>query len=146
MTLTEETREHYKKKLLSAPDGQPPLTKHEIQDIFAASGAQANDQDVDLAYDLLMNTWAHESRFDDLMMFIDQVKKTDSTAILKELFDSLDANNDGVLQYDEVLNGFQSLGIEISPEEVNQIFADADENGNQLLEFDEFAKVVGKHM
>ena len=141
-----EVLSHYKAKLANAPDGQPPLTKTEIQDLLIHSGVTPNDHDVDLAYDLLTNTWSHDNRFDDLLMFIDQVKKTDQHAILKELFESLDENKDGVLQVDEVINGFKSLGIEITEEEVKNLFKEADENGNQLLEFHEFEKVVGKHL
>ncbi|OHT07147.1 hypothetical protein TRFO_01264 [Tritrichomonas foetus] len=140
-----DTLEHYKKKMRSVPDGQPPLSKPEINDFMTAASVKFTEQDVDLAYDLLQNTWTRETRFDDFLLFVDQLNKTDSNSILRELFDSLDSNHDGVLQYEEVLSGFKSLGIEISEEEVNKIFKEADENGNQVLEFDEFARVVGDY-
>lgn len=139
------TREIYKKKLRSTPNGQPPLTKLEIHDFFTAAKSNFTEKDVDLAYDLLQNTWSQETRYDDFIIYVDELNKSDSTKILRELFDSLDANHDGVLQYQEVLDGFKSLGIEITEDEVNKIFKEADANGDQVLEFDEFVKVVGEH-
>ncbi|KAK8896456.1 hypothetical protein M9Y10_014356 [Tritrichomonas musculus] len=139
------TREIYKKKLRSTPNGEPPLTKLEIQDFFTAAGSHFTEKDVDLAYDLLQNAWSQDTRYDDFILYVDELNKSDSTKVLRELFDSLDRNHDGVLQYEEVLDGFKSLGIEITDDEVNKIFKEADSNGDQVLQFDEFIKVVGEH-
>lgn len=138
-----ETFEIYKKKLNAAPAGQPPLTKLEIQDFFTAAGAKFSEKDVDLAYDLLTTTWPRETRFEDFTLFVDELNKSEPNKILRELFDSLDSNHDGVLQYEEVLQGFKSLGIEITDDEVNKIFKEADANGDQVLQFDEFVRVIG---
>lgn len=138
------TLDIYKKKLRSTPNGQPPLTKLEIQDFFTAAKTKFTEKDVDLAYDLLQNTWTQETRYDDFILYVDELNKSDSTKILRELFDSLDSNHDGVLQYQEILDGFKSLGIEITDDEVNKIFKEADANGDQVLQFDEFVKVVGE--
>ena len=145
MNSIKASLDHYKKKLWAAPEGQPPLTKLEINDFMTAAGVKFTEKDVDLAYDLLMNTWTRQTRFEDLVYYTDQLNKASSDTIIRELFDSLDSNHDGVLQYEEVLVGFQSLGIDINEEEVNKIFKEADNNGDHVLDFNEFVKVAGDH-
>ena len=140
------TKEELQAKLAKAEEGKDPLTRDEIRSLLESANLNVKDSDVNLCYELLTNVWKKSTMFDDLMLFIDQLVSADKAALIKELFDSLDSNHDGVLSEEEVRNGFKSLGIELSSEEVNGLFVAADENASNVLEFEEFAKVVGPHL
>merc|ERR1719367_1884388 len=47
---------------------------------------------------------------------------------LLEVFNDLDANNDGLLQPKEIINGFSSIGIILTDKVVDDILKQADEN------------------
>ena len=123
-----------------------PLTKEETKRLLVAAGVTVTDADVNLCHELMTNVWAKDKIFEEMVMFIDQLLSDDTEKIVRELFDSLDANHDGVLSEEEVVNGFKTLGIEISEEEVKGLFKAADENANQFLEFEEFRKAIAPHL
>ena len=123
-----------------------PLAKDEIKKLLNAAGVTVTDADVNLCYELMTNVWSKDNLYEDMIMFIDQLLSDDTTKVVRELFDALDENHDGVLSEEEVRNGFHTLGIDISEEEVCGLFKAADENSNHLLEFEEFLKAVAPHL
>lgn len=142
--ITETLKSRIQNKIAAAKPDEPVFTKDEIKEILIEAGSQGNQSDVDLAFDIYNNAKS-KTLYHDFIIFVQQVVRADSRNTLRELFESLDANHDGVLQFDEVLNGFHELGISITPEEVSALFKEADENGDQVLQFDEFVHVVSKY-
>lgn len=57
---------------------------------------------------------------------------------LRELFDDLDADHSGVLSLDELCQGLRAQGYNLSNEEVRQLMAEVDVDGNGYVDFDEF--------
>ena len=58
---------------------------------------------------------------------------------LEALFRSLDANGDGLLQYDELLTGFVDMyGETVGQEECKRIFAQVDADGSGAIGLQEF--------
>ena len=63
----------------------------------------------------------------------------DETARLQQVFIKLDENQDGKLQYDEVLKGYtEFFGQDIAEEETKRIFALVDVDNSGEIDFSEF--------
>ena len=85
--------------------------------------------------------------------FIIRLKYIENNEDLKEqqkldkLMAVLDADNDGEITADELVNGFKSEGFELSLEEAKELIAEVDADDNKVLDHSEalslFAKVMG---
>mmetsp|Transcript_17478 Transcript_17478/g.27002 ORF Transcript_17478/g.27002 Transcript_17478/m.27002 type:complete len:671 (+) Transcript_17478:88-2100(+) len=58
------------------------------------------------------------------------------------IFDLVDENRDGVVDFDEFTSALQRLSIDISSSEAIQIFREADKNCSGSLDFDEFSDTM----
>jgi len=63
---------------------------------------------------------------------------------LRHVFDSLDVNKDGSLDFNELQQGFRKAGFNYNDEQVRKMIEAADTNKNSTVEFDEFYKFVSK--
>lgn len=63
------------------------------------------------------------------------------------MFNHLDINHDGVIQYDEFLEGVRPPMNSLRKSLVNQAFDKLDKNGNGILELDDIMKIydASKH-
>ena len=145
--LSKEKIAEINRKFASAPKNQVPLTKEEIKAILIEAGCKGNDSDVQLCEEIIQNGLGSQNSADDFLILVEQIHKFDSQeSLIRELFDSLDKNHDGVLQRNEVEEGFKELSIDISPEELNRIFEEADANKDEVLQYEEFVKVVKQQL
>ncbi|KAI8848750.1 hypothetical protein BC829DRAFT_375033 [Chytridium lagenaria] len=61
---------------------------------------------------------------------------------IKEAFDLFDTDKDSALDYHELKVAMRALGFEVKKAEVLKILRDFDKNGQGLIEFDDFNKVM----
>lgn len=62
----------------------------------------------------------------------------------RNMFEQLDLNGDGMLQRDELVIGFRNIYGEVVEEEIDQIMALADLNGNGELDYSEWLVATAK--
>lgn len=79
-------------------------------------------------------------RMSELHNGTDATEKAPATVLgkLRELFDDLDMDHSGVLSLDELSEGLRAKGYSLSKEEVQQLMAEVDVDGNGYVDFDEF--------
>lgn len=70
----------------------------------------------------------------------DEVKR----ANLQGVFDSLDTNKDGSLDFHELQSGFKKAGVELNDSQLKKMIAVVDSNNNNKIEFDEFYQMASK--
>jgi len=72
----------------------------------------------------------------------------DATEIkrMKEAFSFFDKNDDGEISTDEIGGVMRTLGYAISDEELKDIMNDLDENGDGIMDFDEFVVMMDRRM
>ena len=73
-----------------------------------------------------------------MSMMVQSMVTKDETARLQQVFQKLDVNNDGKLQYDELLAGFKEYYGDTAKDEVDRIFAIVDVDHSGEIEFSEF--------
>ncbi|KAL8162289.1 hypothetical protein V2J09_013778, partial [Rumex salicifolius] len=61
---------------------------------------------------------------------------------IKETFEHFDTDNSGYIDAKEMRIAIRELGSEMTEEQIEQLFADADDDGNGLLDFDEFCYIM----
>jgi hypothetical protein len=66
----------------------------------------------------------------------------DSLAILKQAYRTFDIDGDGTITDSEVRTLLQGLGVHVSQESLNDLFARFDKDGNNALDFSEFVMMM----
>jgi len=69
-----------------------------------------------------------------------------SLAQLKEVFKFMDKDDNGHVDSDEIKGVLSKLGVEITGEEIKDIMASLDENGDGVMDFDEFVQMMDRRM
>jgi Ca2+-binding EF-hand superfamily protein len=59
---------------------------------------------------------------------------------MKSTFDSIDTDNSGFIDINELTNVSRALGHELKEEELTAVFADLDENSDSKISYEEFVK------
>jgi len=70
----------------------------------------------------------------------------DELAQLKEVFKFMDKDDNGHVDSDEIKGVLSKLGVEITGEEIKDIMASLDENGDGVMDFDEFVQMMDRRM
>lgn len=80
--------------------------------------------------------------FEFLTMMARKVKDVDADAELREAFNVFDKNGDGFISHDELSLVLKNLGDPSSETDVAKMIKDADSDGNNLIDFEEFKKMM----
>ena len=110
-------------------------TANEIDAIFAMGDTDQDGQISFLEFSKIMIPSCQEA----LNKFWRSFKSVSS---VREGFKKFDADNDGQISRQEVMNGASSAGLRISSEEVDTLFILGDKDGNGQIDFSEFAQIM----
>ena len=58
------------------------------------------------------------------------------------LFNYFDSDRNGLVDSNDLINGFQNLGAKMSPEEANEMILEADLDGDKFLDIEEFTRMI----
>ena len=67
-------------------------------------------------------------------------------AELREVFNMVDLNRSGSISVDELSSLLRTLGVSCSQHELKLMVEEIDENGNGLIDFDEFVQVMSRRV
>jgi len=65
---------------------------------------------------------------------------------IKEAFDLFDADKDGSIDYHELKVAMRALGFDLKKAEVLKILRDHDKTGHNLIEYEDFAKIMAERI
>jgi calcium-binding protein CML len=109
-------------------------------------GVHADGEDIDLAFPQFV-MWLHNasSAGDEFALLKAKITAKGNKALnneqiarLKEVFDHFDADGSGSIDAGELRNVFQSMGTEVSEQEMEDMIAGVDDDGSGQIEFQEF--------
>merc|ERR1711973_101182 len=87
--------------------------------------------------------------FDDFVRMVNQQEEEPTSPreeidTIKEAFHNFDKNGDGFMNKEELSCLLQRMGSEVSEEQLEKLFSEADINGDGRIDFEEFVKVLKK--
>jgi len=65
---------------------------------------------------------------------------------IKEAFELFDTDKDGAIDYHELKVAMRALGFDLKKAEVLKILRDHDNSGRDLMDFDDFAKIMSERI
>ena len=65
---------------------------------------------------------------------------------LKQVFSWIDKDKNGSVEPDEIAEVLQKFGFQLSKDEISDIMADLDKNGDGVMDFEEFATLMDRRM
>merc|ERR1719158_2802706 len=110
-------------------------TANEIDAIFAMGDTDQDGQISFLEFSKIMIPSCQEA----LNKFWRSFKSVTS---VREAFKKFDADGDGAISRQEVMQGASSAGLRLSSEEVDTLFILGDKDGNGQIDFSEFAQIM----
>ena len=60
------------------------------------------------------------------------------------MFDVMDIDHNGFLTKQELAESMKAMGHNLTPEEVEQLIKEADQNGDEQIDFEEFKVMMNK--
>ena len=126
-------------------NGDGLITPDEFKKLLTDSGGVDTEM-VENLKSLMMSEAMEGDGKVDFKEFLDRMKGTmkkisaEQIAELREAFNDIDGNNDGVVTIDELRTLLGGLEGGMTDEEIDEIFKDTDTNGDGKVDFEEFCK------
>ena len=126
-------------------NGDGLITPDEFKKLLTDSGGVDTEM-VENLQQLMMSEAMEGDGKVDFKEFLDRMKGTmkklssDKVAELRDAFNTMDDNNDGVVTIDELRALLGGLEGGMTDEEIDEMMKDADTNGDGKVDFEEFCK------
>ena len=128
-------------------DGSGKIEFPELKEFFKQNGIHLRDDEiyrlidqVDVDNDGTMDFYEFYHIFSSVKSFDELVTKSR----LHVIFNSIDTDNSGVLELDEIKRLFKQEKIEISDSQLRQMITQIDQNNDGVIDFDEFERAFDK--
>lgn len=124
-------------------DGDGVITANELGVVLRSLGHSPSDAEV---ADIINEVDADDSGtvdFDEfLIMMAHRMTIVDHDSEAREAFKVFDRNGDGYISKNELREVLMSIGDKISEEDANVMIKDVDADGNGMIDFTEFRKLM----
>ncbi|XP_076365228.1 neo-calmodulin-like isoform X2 [Tachypleus tridentatus] len=142
--LTEEQIAEFKEAFMTFDkDSDGAITAAELGIVMRSLGQQPTEKELRnmmFMVDLDGNGTIEFHEF--LFMMTKKIKESGREEALREAFTVLDRNNDGYISFSDLRYSMINLGENLTDEELENMMEEADLDGDGLVSFDEFVKVV----
>eukprot|EP00092_Neocalanus_flemingeri_P031329 GFUD01034025.1.p1 GENE.GFUD01034025.1~~GFUD01034025.1.p1 ORF type:complete len:149 (+),score=64.98 GFUD01034025.1:56-502(+) len=124
-------------------DGSGSISSEELLGVMRAMGQNPTEDEL---LNLVMEVDVDGNGTIDFPEFLDMMKKkaheVDEGEDLREAFKIFDRDRDGFIDMKELKSVTNMLGNMLTKEEVDEFMAEADQDGNGKLDYDEFVKML----
>ncbi|XP_022244772.1 calmodulin-A-like isoform X2 [Limulus polyphemus] len=142
--LTEEQIAEFKEAFMTFDkDSDGVITAAELGIVMRSLGQQPTEKELRnmvLMVDLDGNGTIEFHEF--LFMMSKKIKDSSREEALREAFAVFDRNSDGYISSSDLRHAMINLGEKLTDEEVENMIKEADSDGDGLVSFDEFVKIV----
>jgi Ca2+-binding EF-hand superfamily protein len=133
-------------------DNDGAITRQEVIQGMKVSGRNFNNDEIDTLFILADRDGDGQIDFPEFALImipsaperISKLKrKYNSKAAVEAAFKSFDANNDGAIDSKELTAGLKNSGVCLTDQEIETIFAVADQDGDGQIDMGEFCQLLG---
>lgn len=122
-------------KLDKNKDGK--IDFNELNDYFKEQkSTQINPQEQEKVFELIKNSNAQNTITFDFRDFIDYVSETDKK--IKLVFKNLDADGNGIIDKEEIKQGFENLGVILNEKQIDKLLKHLDKNKSLQIDWNEW--------
>lgn len=145
-SLTQQQIEEFKDAfMLFDQDGDGKITVEELGTVLTNLGQSPSPtelQDMINEVDVDQNGTIEFNEF--LLLMAHKIQKFDEQDDLRMAFRVFDKNGDGYISASELKSVMESLGEKMTDEQVEEMIREADLDGNGLIDYNEFIKIMSK--
>lgn len=128
-------------------DGDGTITSAELASVMRALGQQPTEEELEMMINSVDTDQNGVIDFDEFVAIMRTHLYTEDTvpdldAELLEAFRIFDRNGDGFITKEELRQALLNLGERLTDEELDRMMADADTDGNGLIDYPEFAAMM----
>ncbi|ETO13499.1 hypothetical protein RFI_23867 [Reticulomyxa filosa] len=142
--LTDDQWEDLKEAFtLFDTDRSGTIDSNELKTVLQTLGLEVTDKEVeDMAADIDLNKDG-EIDFDEFVRLMERrVYLPSNEAEYFEAFKFFDKNNNGVIEFEELKDVLQSLGEQLTDQDIWDMIHEADKNGDNVIDFEEFMQMM----
>ncbi|CAM6093132.1 unnamed protein product [Calypogeia fissa] len=144
--LTEEQIAEFKKEFnLFDKDGDGLISVEELGAVMQSFGIKPREAELRELIDGVDTNGNGTVEFDEFVIVMAQtLKDTEHEVLLRNAFSVIDKDHDGFITAIEIHNAMTRLGQKISDEEVVNIIRQVDVDGDGMINYEEFLKLMMK--
>ncbi|CAO0800698.1 unnamed protein product [Mucor circinelloides] len=140
-TLTDAEINHWQAKFESLTNGNG-MTAETLKEIYKAAGIKVTDAEVQSQIQAADAKGHGKVDFDDFLAVMTKQHDTNAEEGVAKVFDMLDTDNDGQLNGEDLKRGVSLFGNSVTEADIEEMMASADVDGDGLINYEEFLKVM----
>ncbi|XP_031477040.1 calmodulin-like [Nymphaea colorata] len=124
-------------------DGDGRITIQELATVIGSLGQNPTDEELrEMIGEVDVNGNGTIEFVEFLNLMARKTKETDAEEELKEAFKVFDKDQNGYISAEELRNVMINLGEKLTDEEARQMISEADTDGDGLVNYEEFVKIM----
>ncbi|KAG2195677.1 hypothetical protein INT46_002151 [Mucor plumbeus] len=140
-TLTDAEIIHWQNKFETLTNGNG-ITAETLKEIYKAAGINVTDAEIITQISAADAKGNGKVDFDDFLAVMTKQHDTNSEEGVAKVFAMLDTDNDGQLTGEDLKRGVSLFGNSVTETDVEEMMASADVDGDGLINYEEFLKVM----
>ncbi|CAO3620452.1 unnamed protein product [Mucor fragilis] len=140
-TLTDAEINHWQAKFESLTNGNG-MTAETLKEIYKAAGIKVTDAEINSQISAADAKGNGKVDFDDFLAVMTKQHDTNAEEGIAKVFEMLDTDNDGQLTGEDLKRGVSLFGNSVTETDVEEMMASADVDGDGLINYEEFLKVM----
>ncbi|KAF1805048.1 hypothetical protein V8B55DRAFT_1494868 [Mucor lusitanicus] len=140
-TLTDAEINHWQAKFESLTKGNG-MTAETLKEIYKAAGIKVTDAEINSQISAADAKGHGKVDFDDFLAVMTKQHDTNAEEGVLKVFEMLDTDHDGQLTGEDLKRGVSLFGNSVTEADVEEMMASADVDGDGLINYEEFLKVM----
>ena len=129
-------------------DGDGTISIAELRVVLGPGGALAevtgalNNEEIDALISIADQDGDGEIGYEEFVCLVNRMKGGDSEEEMRKAFRYFDIDKDGVISKGDMKEALRRLGKQFNDQTITEIFDDADENGDGMVDYNEFVNIL----
>ncbi|KAG1147687.1 hypothetical protein G6F37_000565 [Rhizopus arrhizus] len=132
---------YFKKKFEALTHGHG-MTAETLKEIYKIAQIQVSDEEIQAQIRAADTKGHNKVEIDDFLSVMNKQYQINAEEGVTKVFKLLDTDNDGQINGDDLKRGIALFGNNVSEEEIQEMLHSADIDGDELINYEEFLKIM----